>query len=71
MIDGTEPINPHPSGATFDGLTLKQHMVIEFTKAIYTNPEMTTHQHEQRSETVKEAILLANEVIKQLNDEDK
>lgn len=69
MITGNEPLHSIAlqNGLTHDshteaGITLKQHMVIEFTKACL---DMSVEA------AVKRAIMAANEVIKQLNDEDK
>lgn len=89
MITGNEPL--HPTEQYFDekpfdiqgGLTLKQHMVIEFTKALlnakWGNNDARLAIREAAKEygttsipwEVKIANQYANEVIKQLNDEDK
>lgn len=82
MITGTENIYPQtdsnyinnsddtPTVGVWGGITLKQHMVIEFTKAIMTGfASNNTALVNYTNTAVKSAICLANEVIKQLNDE--
>ena len=73
MINGTDPITPTTevgnNGEVIQGfgLTKKEHMVIEFTKAfLSTGGECTNNTLEQNAEW---AIRQANEVIKQLNEE--
>lgn len=69
MITGEEFINPHPSGYGSDGLTLKQHMVIEFTKAILsTQAGHVCLSKDSIKRIVIESLTTANEVIKQLNE---
>lgn len=97
MIDGNEPINAIVETNSIEGhefldcnhtgITLKQHMVIEFTKCytitgrvrrislwsrimLFFGISGYTVDNEYNSESnVKVAIELANEVIKQLNEE--
>lgn len=89
MITGDEPINPTTEvGMNAEvsqgfGLTFKQHMVIEFTKALitatYSNKEVITHLYNEAKElgvsphsyTVSMGIEFAAEVIKQLNEDGK
>lgn len=57
---------------TKGGITLKQHMVIEFTKSILSNSGITnmdTLCYDHWKAVVGDSISIANEVIKQLNEE--
>lgn len=73
MITGYQPMFPteqYYDEKPFDiqyGITLKQYMVIEFTKAFHiANPERINK--DPKDYWVTEAIELTDEVIKQLNE---
>ena len=57
---------------TASGITFKQHMVVEFVKAFLANSNLSDHTNVNETHwqfTVSYAIDVANEVIKQLNQE--
>lgn len=82
-ITGNEPVSPtmwdDKHQPLFirdnDGLTFKQHMVVEFTKAFISARSAESvagsidGKYYQEHYVVKDAISYADEVIKQLNDE--
>lgn len=72
MINGNEPISPildSDGNGSNKGLTKREHMAIEFTKAL-TAHNGTMYEHTVES-NVRRAIKLADELIRQLNSEDK
>lgn len=75
MITGKEGVHAYGTD-NYDvkGITLKQHMVIEFTKALMSNPEVTnlnTLGSDHWKAAIGDSTSIANEVIKQLNEDEK
>lgn len=74
MIDGTERAFPSTDGDTFanEGLTIKQHMVIEFTKALISscNWNDTILDENLMEIAASKACKLTDIVIKKLNEDE-
>lgn len=73
MITGDERVHGYGTdNYDYAGVTIKQHMVIEFTKAIVSNSGITNMDalgYDHWKAVVADSIFIANEVIKQLNEE--
>lgn len=74
MITGEEGVHAYGTD-NYDvkGITLKQHMVIEFAKALISTLDWNRDVLDNGliQTTVTKAIILSNEVIKQLNEDEK
>lgn len=76
-MTGQKPLYPQTElqyqAEELSGITLKQHMVIEFTKALTTTLDWNRDVLDSGliQTTVTKAIILSNEVIKQLNEDEK
>lgn len=73
-LNPNEPINALPPDVAisecFAGLTKREHMAIEFTKALLSNPSLTFNGEKQTIyNAVKDGVFAADELVKHLNTE--